>query len=340
MAKISDIAQKLGLSNATVSKALNGSREIPSSTQARVKEAARELGYVPSSFARTLKMHRSFSIGVLFVDKTESGLRHEYFSSILNAVKVNAEKRGYDITFINSENYSGLRSSYLQHVKSRAIDGVVIASVDFYDPSVSELAYSGLPVVTIDHTFEGCSSIMSDNEDGTYELTKYAFSLGHRKIAFIHGEETSVTHKRIAGYLRALQELGLKENSDYLLPATYHEPNSVRAAFKKLVSLKEKPTCVLCPDDISALALLSSKDATYVKGMSLAGYDGIDLSRMIEPPLTTYCQDSETIGALAIEELVSRIEEPKLFVPKVRKVKGNLQKGGTIQVLTGENTGI
>lgn len=338
MAKISDIAEKLGLSNATVSKALNGSKEISQATQKLVKDTAREMGYVPSSFARTLKMHRSFTIGVLFVDKTESGLRHEYFSSILNSVKVAAEAKGYDLTFINSGNYTGLKPSYLQHVKSRGIDGVVIASVDFFDPSVAELAYSGLPVVTIDHTFEGCSAIMSDNEDGTYELVKYAYQQGHRKIAFIHGEETSVTHKRIAGYLRAVRELGLTPNNEYLLDARYHDPDSVRLAFKELASLKEKPTCVLCPDDISALALLSSKNATYAKGISIAGYDGISLSRMIEPSLTTYCQDSDKIGRLAVEELISRIEEPKLFVPKTIKVKGFLQKGGTIQVLAGDKT--
>lgn len=339
MAKISDIAKKLNLSNATVSKALNGSKEISQATQKLVKDAAREMGYVPSSFARTLKMHRSFTIGVLFVDKTESGLRHEYFSSILNSVKVAAEAKGYDLTFINSGNFSGLTPSYLQHVKSRGIDGVVIASVDFFDPNVSELAYSGLPVVTIDHMFEGCSSIMSDNEDGTYELTKYAYQQGHRKIAFIHGEDTGVTHKRIAGYLRAIRELGMEPNEKYLLPARYHDPDSVRLAFKELVSLKEKPTCVLCPDDISALALLSSKnDAAYAKGISIAGYDGISLSRMIEPSLTTYCQDSDKIGRLAVEELISRIEEPKLFVPKTNKVKGFLQKGGTIQVSTGGTT--
>ena len=338
MAKISDIAKRLNLSNATVSKALNGSKEISQTTQKLVKDAAREMGYVPSSFARTLKMHRSFTIGVLFVDETGSGLRHEYFSSILNSLKVAAEAKGYDLTFINNGNYSGLTPSYLQHVKSRGIDGVVITSVDFFDPDVSELAYSGIPVVSIDHMFEGCSSIMSDNEDGSYELVKYAYQQGHRRIAFIHGEDTGVTHKRIAGYLRALRELGLEINDKYLLPARYHDPDSVRLAFKELVSLREKPTCVLCPDDISALALLSSKNATYVRGVSIAGYDGISLSRMIEPSLTTYCQDSDKIGRFAVEELVSRIEEPKLFVPKTIKVKGFLQKGGSIQVSTGETT--
>lgn len=338
MAKISDIAKKLNLSNATVSKALNGSREIPESTQKRVKEAAREMGYVPYSFARNLKMHRSFSIGVLFVDNSESGLKHEFFSTILNSVKVAAEAKGYDITFISNCDYQGLHSSYLQHTKSRGIDGVVIACVDFTDPNVAELAYSGLPVVTIDYTFEGCTAIMSDNEDGTYELTKYAYQQGHRDIAFIHGEMTNVTRKRIAGYLRALQELGIEPKQEYLVDAFYHDPASVREALQKLASLKNKPTCVLCPDDISALALLSSKDVKLKEKESIAGYDGIALSTMIEPSLTTYCQDAESIGRLAVEELISRIENPKLFVPKTHKVKGYLQTGGTIQVLTDEST--
>ncbi len=336
MAKISDIAKALGLSNATISKALNGSPEIPQATVDRVKECARELGYVPSHFARTLKMHRSFSIGVLFVDKSQSGLRHEYFSTILNAIKVEAESRGYDITFINSENYSGLRPTYLQHVKSRAIDGVVIASVDFNDPNVMELAQSNIPTVTIDHTFDGCTSIMSDNEDGVYELTKRAYKLGHRKIAFIHGEDTTVTRKRVAGYVRALTELGISAKDEYMPMARYHDPESVIEAFQALGKLKDKPTCVLCTDDISAVVLLSSRlsgDREFIDNVSIAGYDGIYLSRMIQPVLTTYCQDSEMIGRLAASKLISQIENPKLFVPELVKVKGKLQEGSTIRPL-------
>lgn len=334
MAKISDIAKALGLSNATISKALNGSPEIPESTARRVKECARELGYVPSSFARTLKMHKSFSIGVLFVDKTHSGLRHEYFSSMLNSIKDEAESKGYDITFINAENYTGLAPTYLQHVKSRAIDGVVIASVDFNDPNVTELALSNIPIVSIDHTFDGCTSIVSDNEDGVYELTKRAYSLGHRRIAFIHGEDTTVTRKRVAGYLRALKELGIEAREDYMPGAFYHDPDSVIKAFRRLAELKDKPTCVLCTDDISAVVLLSSRlgdDQEFLDHVSIAGYDGIYLSRMIKPALTTYCQDSETIGKLAASKLIAQIENPKLFVPELIKVKGRLQEGGTIK---------
>ena len=106
-------------------------------------------------------MRRSFTIGVLFVDSTASGLTHEFFSAILNAAKVEAEKRGYDITFIASDNFGGKKVSYLEHARSRNIDGILIASVDFHDPAVIELANSGLPVVTIDYVYNGCTAIMA-----------------------------------------------------------------------------------------------------------------------------------------------------------------------------------
>jgi LacI family transcriptional regulator len=143
MVRICDIAAKCGYSNATVSKALNGSHEIPDTTIAEVKKAAEELGYVPNANARSLKMRRSFTIGVLFVDQTACGLTHEFFSAILNAAKVEAEKRGYDITFIASDNFGHRKVSYLEHAHSRNIDGVLIASVNFQDPAVIELANSG-----------------------------------------------------------------------------------------------------------------------------------------------------------------------------------------------------
>ena len=279
MVRISDIAVKCGLSIATVSKALNGSHEIPFVTVEKVKKASEELGYVPNVSARSLKLRRSFTIGVLFVDKTSSGLRHEYFSSILNSVKVEAEKHGYDITFIASDNLGGKKLSFVEHAKSRNIDGVVIASVDFSSPDVFELVTSGIPVVTIDYVYIP---------------------------------------------------------TDYVKNAIYHDPDTVSKALNDLLALPNKPSCIICPDDVSALAVLVSGfngGDSKMKDISIAGYDGIALSRMMHPALTTYCQDSEMIGSLAASKLIDRIEHPDTFVPEQIVVKGHLQEGGTIKAL-------
>jgi LacI family transcriptional regulator len=335
MTRISDIAVKCGLSIATVSKALNGSHEIPDSTVLRVRKAADELGYVPNANARSLKMRKSFTIGVLFIDKTASGLTHEYFSMILESVKREAEKHGYDITFIASESSGDKPVSYVERVRSRGIDGVVIASVDFNAPAVIELAKSGIPVVTIDYVYNGCTAILSDNDNGVASLVEYAYRLGHRKIAFITGEDTDVTRKRLAGFVRECGKLGLTIPDGFIQHAIYHDPATVSKCLNDIAKLPETPTCIILPDDVSSVATIVSSRLVNSKlnQISIAGYDGIALSRMLEPVLTTYCQGSEMIGSLAASKLIERIEHPETFVPEQITVSGHLQEGGTIKAI-------
>ena len=101
MASIKDIAKACGVSVATVSKALNGHNDISQATKEKVREAARQIGYMPNSAARALKTNRTYNLGVLFVDEAQSGLTHEFFAAVLDSFKRHAEGRGYDITFIN-----------------------------------------------------------------------------------------------------------------------------------------------------------------------------------------------------------------------------------------------
>ena len=102
MVSIKDIANRCGVSAATVSKALNGHQDIGEETRERIRRAADEMGYMTNAAARALKTNRTYNIGVLFVDQQSSGLAHEFFSSVLDSLRVEAEENGYDITFINS----------------------------------------------------------------------------------------------------------------------------------------------------------------------------------------------------------------------------------------------
>ena len=148
MSSLKDLARECGVSVATVSKALNGQSDISAATRDRVREAARRMGYVPNMAARAMKTNRTYNLGVLFVDERQSGLAHEYFSAVLDSFKVQVEKLGYDITFVN-RNLGGRTMTYLEHCHYRGVDGAVIACVDFNDPQVVELVNSDVPVVTI-----------------------------------------------------------------------------------------------------------------------------------------------------------------------------------------------
>ena len=333
MVSMKDIALRCGVSVATVSKALNGQRDIGEETRARIEQTAKEMGYMTNAAARALKTNRTYHLGVLFVDERRSGLAHEYFSAMLESFKVEAEAQGYDITFIN-QNVGGKRTSYLQHCLYRGVDGVVIACVDFADPQVRELVDSGLPLVTIDHIFNNRLAVVSDNVSGMEELVRYIFKKGHRKIAFLHGENTTVTQNRLTGFYRACETLGLEIPPEYIRECVYHDPECCARATRELLTLPDRPTCIIFPDDFSYIGgmnVLQEQGLRIPEDISVAGYDGIQLARVLQ--LTTYSQNVEQIGKIAAKQLINLIERPKTTLIDRIMVPGNLLEGSTVKKL-------
>ena len=333
MVSMKDIARACGVSVATVSKALNGQPDIGEETRTRVCEAAQKMGYMTNSAARALKTNRTYHIGVLFVDERQSGLAHEYFSTMLESFKAEAEAHGYAITFIN-HNVGGKPTSYLQHCRYRGVDGVVIACVDFTDPRVRELAESDLPLVTVDHVFNNRLAVVSDNVQGMETLVRYAYGKGHRKIAFLHGEKTSVTQNRLVGFFRACEELGLEIPEEYVRESAFHNPDRCAQDTLALMNLPERPTCILFPDDYSyvgGMNALRQMGIRVPEDVSVMGYDGIHLARVIG--LTTYWQDNREIGRIAAERLISLIEHPKTTLVDRIMVSGRLLEGTTVKEL-------
>lgn len=333
MVTIRMIAKKCGCSTATVSKALNGAPDVSAETTERIRKAASEMGYMPNSAARALKTSRSYNFGVLFEDATNSGLTHEFFSHILENFKHRAEELGYDISFI-SDHLGGREISFTEHARYRNCDGVVIASVEYNDPAVVELANSGIPVVAIDYIFDNCGSVVSDNVQGMHDLVTYIHSMGHTRIAFIHGEDTAVTRNRVAGFYRTCKELGIDVPEEYVVSGFYHDPASAGQLTKKLLELKNRPTCILYPDDVSYMGGLNELEKhglSVPEDISAVGYDGIQISQILRPKLTTLQQDAARMGISAAEELAKAVEEGKLYIPGRIVIPGSVLPGGTVK---------
>ena len=335
MVKIKDIAEKCGLSIASVSKALHGNSDLNPKTAEYVRTVAKEMGYVPNSSAQLLKTNKSFNIGVLFIDETSSGLEHEYFAAILNAIKDEAEGFGYDITFISHH----FRKNYLtfyEHAKYRNVDGVIIASVNFKDPEVVRLVESEIPTVTIDYDFNDKSSVVSDNVQGEKDIVDYLVKMGHKKIAFIKGDDTSVTQKREKSFYRACEDNGIEVKEEYIKEGRYHLPKVSGAITRELLALEDKPTVIIYPDDYSLLGGITEIERHGLKipdDISIVGYDGIKLSRLLRPIITTYVQNSVEIGRQSVKKLVEIIENPKISLSERIVVKGCLQEGQTVKNL-------
>lgn len=333
MVTIKMIAKACGFSTATVSKALNGASDVSAETADLIRRTAQEMGYMPNSAARMLKTSRSYNFGVLFEDATHSGLTHEFFSHILNSFQHRAKELGYDISFV-SDHLGGRSITYTEHARYRSYDGVLIASVDFAKQSVRDLVYSGIPVVTIDFEFNECGSVSSDNVQGMRDLVTYVHSLGHSKIAFVHGEDTAVTRQRISSFFRTCKDLGIQVPEEYIVPANFHDPASSGRATRKLLELKNRPSCILYPDDISYLGgvtELEKHGLSIPEDICAAGYDGIKLSQLLRPRLTTLQQDSHQMGVSAAEELARAVEEGKSYIPRRIVIPGKLLPGETVR---------
>ena len=329
---IKDIAKAMGVSTATVSKALNGYSDINAETAAKIRAFAKEANYHPNIAARQLKTNSSHNIGVLFVDDTDSGLTHEFFAAILNAAKNEFEKLGYDITFIN-HSIGGTEATFLEHAKYRRCDGVLIASIDFKNKEVIELVNSEIPTVTIGYPYTGKSCVLSDDIEGFYKLTKYVIEMGHRRIAIIHGEDTDVTRKRLTGFYRALKEYDIDFLPGYKVEAAYHDTEGSAAATRKLMDLPDPPTIIMYPDDfayLGGMAELEKMNLRVPEDISVTGYDGINLSQCLRPQLTTYQQNSEEIGRRSARKLIEHIENCKEAVAEQIRVDGRLIIGKSV----------
>ena len=333
MVSMKQIAEQCGVSVATVSKALNGHKDIGEETREMVRRKADELGYLTNAAARALKTNRSYNLGVLFEDMGGLGLNHEFFASVLEGFKAEAASRGYDFTFI-SKSIVGRSSTYLQHCKYRGFDGVGIICVNFFDSDVLDLIRSDIPIVTVDHVFNSSISIISDNVNGLETLVTHAYEKGHRKIAYIQGEETSVTQNRLIGYHRALKKLGLEVNPQYIKRANYYNAESSYAAAVELISMEDRPTCVLFPDDFS---LIGGMRAIFNAGLkvpediSVMGYDGIIVSQVMTPKITTYRQNAHLIGSTAASKLIELIDNPNTTVLDKIVVEGSLLEGESVK---------
>lgn len=277
---------------------------------------------------------KNFSLGVLFHDEANGGLTHDFFSAVLNGFKNEAEKRGYEITFINNPKDKPGRDTYLEHILKRGFDGVAITCFDYKDPEVIELLGSDIPVVTIDETVPGTISVLSDNYQGIRQLVQYISEQGHKRIAYVYGDMNTVTSVRIQNFMEACQELGITVPNEYLRHSKFRDIEKTIHETEALLQLPEPPTCIIFPDDYAAIGginVLRARGLEIPTDISIAGYDGLGIISKYEPRITTVSQNMDRMGAVAAERLIALIEEPERVEIKDVVIETKLVRGHTVR---------
>ena len=224
--------------------------------------------------------------------------------------------------------------SCYQHCVYRNVDGVLATCVDFYSDEIMELMDSDMPILSIDFKRDRSHSVSSNNAVGLRSIVEYAYSCGHKKIAYIYGESAQVTTTRLNSYLDTMKELGLPVQPDYLRQGKYIDSEFTEKIVTEMMGLFNPPTCIILPDDVAAIGARNAAaklGLTIPDDLSIVGYDGVPLCRLIKPELTTYCQDSYEMGRQAALKLIRLIEKN---VPENEPydvlVDGYLSKGNTV----------
>ncbi|KGX88096.1 LacI family transcription regulator [Pontibacillus halophilus JSM 076056 = DSM 19796] len=310
MVTIYDIAKKTGYSVTTVSKVLNNYKHVSHKTRKAILDAVEEMGYLPNSHARTLTTKKSWTIGVIFIESLGVGMRHPFFSAVIESFRKDVEVLGYDLLFA-SRMINNQQMSYLEQFKYRGVDGVVIVSSLFDDPQVEELLESSIPTVVIDLNVREAAVVHSDNFKGSYEATEYLYSLGHRRIAHIAGHATTFAgQERRNGFYTSLTSLGLEVPDSYVVDGEFFSKEGGYKAMNQLLQLSEPPTAVYAAGDMLAIGAMEAvKEAglSVPDDLSIIGFDDIELSQYVMPPLTTVRQDTTMIGQEAATLLLHQI---------------------------------
>jgi LacI family transcriptional regulator len=298
MITLKDIAAECHVSVSTVSRALNGTDLISPEVTESIRAAAERMGYHPNEIARSLKLNRTGIIGILH----DEAMDHPYFSGMLDAIRLSAEKRGYCIMMLSRKQQDSTADSS-DTALSRRVDGIICVYADILEAGLDRVMRNQIPVVSVDDCNRPCPIVASDYENGTRLLTLEALRRSHRRIAFIHGESGISTDRRISGFRAAMASAGLQGE---LIPSRFYAGESCARLILNRLQQADAPTCFLLPDDTTALTVLSilrQNGLQVPRDVAVAGFDGQRWARILAPRLSTYRQDLQAIGEAALDTL-------------------------------------
>ncbi|SAL54221.1 LacI family DNA-binding transcriptional regulator [Caballeronia telluris] len=306
MATIKDVAAIAGVSFTTVSHVVNNSRPVSADVRAKVERAIRELDYVPSAVARSLKARSTATIGLLVPNAT-----NPYFAELARGVEDGCAKNGYCVFFCNSDDDPAKQRSYLRVLQEKRIDGLVIASAGEDAVLAQSLASSREPLVIVDRNIEGVSAdlVQIDHEKGAYLATRHLLQLGHAEIGCITGPvSTAVSAMRVHGFIRAMAERGIEIEPGAIVESDFSATGGYAAASQLFDSMK--PSAIFACNDmmgIGALRAAAERRISVPGDCSIIGFDDVELSRYTYPALSTVGQSVRALGEMAALTLIDRI---------------------------------
>ena len=310
MINIRDIARIAGVGVSTVSRVINNHPDVKEQTRERVLEVIRENKYIPNNSARNLKKNSSNNIGVLI-----KGVFNPFFSEMLDLISKRISKAGYSMILEHHDYLSDDEmNNLISMIKEKRLQGVICLGGNFTEVKNNDFNDINVPVVltSVNHKygkeFSNFSSVSIDNEKSAYSATKYLIDCGHKDIVLMLGDENDIgiSHRREAGYLKALSENNIPFNKEYRILGNYDYRGAYNETIKFL-SKHKKVTAIFAISDIMAVGCAKAiKDSGLIVGkdISIIGFDGMDISEFYNPTITTVIQPKVEIAKISVDLLL------------------------------------
>lgn len=314
---IKEIAEMANVSSATVSKILNGKDQyISEATRKKVLDIVEKEGYIPNAIAKSLKVKSTKTLGIIIPD-----VMNLFFSELARGIEDAAERMGYSVILCNSDNKISKEEKYIQVLQEKMVDGIILTASE---QSVSRsLKRRNTPMVLLDRDIlidSDVGRIIVDNEEGAYNATKYLINKGCKNIGFISSKQINKSSgQRLKGYENAL----LDNNFDVDKEKIYLQNYTIETGYKgtlKLIGNKIDGIC--CANDliaIGAIQALKEKNIKVPEEVRIIGFDDIQISQYVDPPLTTIKQPIYEMGEEAVKMLITIIEGKGVGRTKVLK---------------------
>lgn len=331
---IKQLAAKIGVSTATISRVVNKSGYVSEKTREKVLEGVKKYNYIPNAIARSLSTKDSRSVGVIIPD-----IENEFFSSIIRGISRVAEERGYNIHFMGSDENVEKEHQFLDNVERQRLDGVIITPVaednETTKKKLEELNARKIPVVLVDRDISGINlqGVFIDNLQGAYDGVRELIKAGHKKIAIIKGPETSRPGRhRYLGYIKALKDFNLPIIKDYIQVGDFRLQKAYESA-KTLMNLEEPPTAIFSSNNLTTLGCLkyfTESGLRLSKDISLMGFDDLEVLKIIRYNISVVDRDAKHQGEEAMRMMLEAIrtknektETKKITIPYKVVLRGS-----------------
>lgn len=309
---IDDIAREAGVSIATVSRVVNGSRNVSPALRQRVLEAVERNHFIPNTFARGLTTNRSNMVGIIVTDISNSVI-----SATIKGINSECQRRGYTVMVCESGGKRENEQMLLERMEEHKASGVVLAGMNVDRAMVEKMLSMSYPVVMVtQEASDGqhvINTVIHDNVNVILDAVSFLVANGHQKIAFIGGpkDDYSSGHKRLEGFQKALQQFDLTVPSTYI----YHGQFSFVSGRDCMCQIYEEnmelPTAVLAASDLQAVGAVSAAASLGLKvpdDISIMGVDDTELAMYLNPALSTVRIPYFEEGMRAAQELFKLVE--------------------------------